>query len=113
MVSQLQTVSRGDGIPAFNIGVGPVGANVKQAGMLLDTFGHVYAVEAGTKVSWQGGIGFDVNGRMSIAPIVNPVAIQSSGATPFDANGDLCIGGNTLLIYMGVALSLDGKISIT
>ncbi len=110
MVSQLQTVSRGDGIPAFNIGVGPVGVHTMQAGMLLDGAGAIFAVENGSPVAHQGGIGFDLNGRMSITTI-NAVDFRGAGATPFDTVGNLCVGGATNLIYMGVALASDGKVA--
>ena len=113
MVSQLQTVSRGDGIPRFNVGVGPVGVHVKQAGMLLDASGAIFAVEAGAKVSFNGGIGFDVDGRMSI-DTTTEVNSKGPGASPFDSAGNLCVGSSLDaidLIYMGVALTNAGRVA--
>ena len=113
MVSQLQTVSRPTGIPRFNVGVGPVGAHVKQAGMLLDASGAIFAVEAGDKVAFNGGIGFDTDGRMSIT-LTGEVASKGPGATPFDDAADLCVGviaEPTNLIYMGVPLTDTGRVA--
>ena len=58
----------------------------------------------------QGGIGFDPDGRMRIST-TQDIANVGAGATPFDANGNLCVGGPIDLIYMGVGLAFDGKVA--
>ena len=113
MVSQLQTVSRPTGLPQFNVGVGPVGAHVKHAGMLLDSAGAIFAVEEGNKLSFNGGIGFDTDGRMSIST-AGEINSKGPGATPFDTAGNLCVGIDaepTSLIYMGVPLTDTGRVA--